>query len=98
MPSTITIDPTAVDVLTCAQAGRLLPGKPSPSCCWRWMKRGYGQTRIRLQYAKVGRRMITNRAALTEFCRRIAELDQAPNAAVDEHADHRDQELVEAGL
>lgn len=76
--------------LTTAQAGRMLPGHPDPSTVWRWMKKGRGG--IRLDYVRVGRKIVTDRPALERFVQRLTEADAAPDAptapAADPGAEH----------
>lgn len=62
--------------LTLAQAARELPGKPSPSTVWRWCRRGVNG--VRLEYRRVGRNIITNRAALQRFIDELTRRDAAP--------------------
>ncbi len=59
--------------LTLSQAARTLPTKPSPSTLWRWCRRGCKG--VRLDYARVGRRIVTTPEALDCFARALAELD-----------------------
>jgi hypothetical protein len=72
------------DALTFAQVAAELPpsrkNKPvTPSCIWRWARRGVkrpGGRVVKLEVCRVGCRWLTSRAALTRFVR---ELNQQPH-------------------
>jgi len=70
------------EALTLAQAARELPrldGKrPHPSTLWRWARKGLRG--VRLEYCRLGRRVVTSRAALTAFAAALAAADTAPAA------------------
>lgn len=66
------------DGLTLAQAARELPGSPNPSTVWRWCKRGVNG--VRLEYRRVGRNIVTNRAALQRFIDELTRRDAVPQA------------------
>jgi len=71
------IDLNREQVLSLAEAAQTLPapdGKHvATSTVWRWCKRGIRG--VRLEYARIGRRMVTSREALTRFANRLAERD-----------------------
>jgi hypothetical protein len=78
MPS---IDPFAPDVLSLAQAARLLPslrgGRPvSPSTLWRWSSRGVRG--VRLPITRIAGTACTTREALRKF---LAEVEAARQPA-----------------
>lgn len=64
-------------VLTPAQAARYLPnvGLPavSPTTIWRWCRKGVKG--VHLEYARLGRRIVTSREALTRFGDALAAAD-----------------------
>jgi Protein of unknown function (DUF1580) len=53
------------ELLSFAEAARLLPGHPNPSTLWRWRTRGIDG--IKLATVRVGGRRFVSRAALNEF-------------------------------
>ena len=64
--------------LTLAEAARLVPGQPHPSCLWRWARYGIkarGGERVRLEHSRFGGRVFTSREALETFGRTLAERD-----------------------
>jgi hypothetical protein len=66
-------------VLTPAQAARYLPkiglSAVSPTTVWRWCRKGVRG--VHLEYARVGRRIVTSREALTRFGDALAEADRS---------------------
>ncbi len=68
-------------VLTLSQAARRLPklGKNhvSPTTVWRWCRKGIRG--VHLEYACVGRRIVTSREAMTRFAGALAEADRPLN-------------------
>lgn len=66
------------ELITLAQAANLLPGKPHPSCVWRWARDGVKSRsgeRVRLEHVRAGGRLFTSKAALETFLARVAEGD-----------------------
>lgn len=62
--------------LTLAQAAKSLPGSPSPSTVWRWCRRGVGG--VRLEYRRMGRNIVTTRAAIQRFVDELTRRDATP--------------------
>ena len=67
-------------ILSLNEATRHLPkveGKrPHLSSVWRWCKKGLGSPKVQLEYARIGRRIVTSKEALNRFANRLAEADQ----------------------
>jgi len=61
------------NLLTLAQVARLLPGHPHVATIFRWCR--YGCRNIRLEYVRMGRRMLTSKEALERFSAALAALD-----------------------
>jgi len=74
------IDLGTEEVLSLADAARALPAvhgrRVHPSTLWRWARKGIRG--VRLDYARLGRSIVTTRAALTDFATRLAAADFAP--------------------
>jgi hypothetical protein len=75
------IDPLDPDVVSLAQAARLLPalrgGRPvAPSTLWRWASSGLAG--VRLPIARIGGTAVTTRAALRRF---LADVEAARRPA-----------------
>ena len=64
--------------LTLSDASKIVPGCPHASTLWRWSRQGLHG--IRLEYLKIGRRIVTSREALDRFFQRVTEADQAAYA------------------
>lgn len=67
----------------------------NPSTLWRWCKQG------RLEYARIGRRVVTSRAALRRAVARFSEVRSAPTPAltpanVPRYAARREKEIQSA--
>lgn len=64
-------------VLSLSEACKVLPAiegrKPHPSTLWRWARKGVRG--VRLEYARLGRRIVTSREALGRFVNALAEAD-----------------------
>jgi len=81
-----TIDLRTDELLTLAEACRLLPKTPSPATLWRWRTRGVsvGGQRIKLECIRVGGKWCTTRQAMANFLRRqtdvALESDEADSA------------------
>ena len=67
------------EFMTLSDAGRRLPGRPHASTVWRWCR--VGVRGVRLRYRRLGRRIVVCPAALDEFTRRLAALDEAQHHA-----------------
>lgn len=63
------IDISSEELLTLAQASRLLPGRPSVATLWRWRHRGVGGRR--LETVVIGGRPYTSKEALQRFARQL---------------------------
>ena len=50
-----------------------------PSTYWRWCRKGING--VRLEYARLGRRIVSSPAALARFTARLAELDDQPTGS-----------------
>ena len=64
--------------LTMGQAARLAPGHPSPSCIWRWCRKGVKSRagdRVHLRHVRIGGVIYTTAAWMQEFGQRLAEAD-----------------------
>lgn len=99
MPAQV-IDLDNDELLTLAEACRLLPRKPSPATCWRWRKVGVlvnGQ-RIRLECIRVGGKWHTTRKAFSEFLRCQTEAATPDDTEPNERTERTERKLSEAGL
>lgn len=68
----------ATTYLTCSDASKLLPGRPSANCIWRWARRGVrsrGGERIRLEHVRMGGVLYTKACWIDDFGRALAEAD-----------------------
>jgi hypothetical protein len=67
-------------VLTLSQAARALPKlgtrHVSPVSVWRWCRKGIKG--VHLEHARIGRRIVTSREALTRFTDALAAADRPP--------------------
>lgn len=64
--------------LPLTEVAKLVPGRPSVNCVWRWCRRGVlarNGERIRLEHVRIGGKIFTTRAWLEEFGRRLATED-----------------------
>ncbi|MCK6466046.1 MAG: DUF1580 domain-containing protein [Phycisphaerae bacterium] len=64
--------------LPLTEVAKLVPGRPSVNCVWRWCRRGVlarNGERIRLEHIRIGGKIFTTRAWLEEFGRRLASED-----------------------
>jgi hypothetical protein len=66
-----TIDLADVQLITLAEACRMLPMKPAPSTLWRWRTKGVkvNGRRIKLQCVRVGARWCTTLDEFRDFIR-----------------------------
>jgi hypothetical protein len=65
-------------LITLTEAAKLMPGRPSTNCLWRWCRRGVlsrGGERIRLEHRRIGGKIFTAPDWLDEFGRKLAEAD-----------------------
>lgn len=61
------IDMESEDLLSLAEAAKILPGRPHVSTLWRWATPGVGPDRTRLETISIGGRRFTSRQALARF-------------------------------
>ena len=69
---------TGTDYLTCTEAAKLFPGRPSANCIWRWCRRGVAARngeRVRLRHVRLGGRLLTTRQWLDMFGHALAAAD-----------------------
>lgn len=82
------IDIFTDELLTLEQAASILPvvggKKPTYQMVWAWASRG-AKNGARLDCARIGKRYVTTRAALAEFCRARAERPDAEPEAPQIH-------------
>lgn len=72
--------PAAEEHITLSQAARLVPGRPSSNCLWRWCREGVkaaSGARVRLKHVRFGSRIYTTRQWLNDFGQALAEADAA---------------------
>jgi hypothetical protein len=67
-------------MITLSQARELLPTRPDISTLFRWCVTGIRG--VRLEYWRVGSRLLTTAEALEAFNRRLRELDDQPRKRV----------------
>ena len=72
------IDIDKEEPLSLTDAARSLPSidgkRPHASTLWRWCRKGLRG--VRLEYLRLGRRIVTTQQALARFMQRLAEMDQ----------------------
>jgi hypothetical protein len=83
------------DLITMAQASRLLPTQPSPCTLWRWRTKGING--VKLRCIKSGAHWLTSRRALCEFLVAQSSDKNQPGLSSDQPADINEQ-LRSAGL
>lgn len=66
------------DAITLTQAARSLPTRPHSSTVWRWCRQGVRG--VRLEYARLGRRIVTTKSAIDKFSRALADVDRQHDA------------------
>lgn len=80
----VPIDLATERILSLSEAARALPriGGKRPHCStlWRWCRRGCNG--VRLEYARIGRRIVTSEEALSRFAARLAAADRDDRGAV----------------
>ena len=100
----MSIDLENDELLTLAEACRLLPKKPAPSTLWRWRARGVvaGGRRIRLPCIRAGGTWLTTRRAFAEFLERLTEAalpaENLEDNAPSERPETTTRRLERAGL
>ena len=77
------------DLITLTEAAKLLPGRPSVNCVWRWCRKGVlgrNLEHVHLQHVRMGGKIFTRREWLLEFGKAIATADSA-------HYDHQSRQV-----
>jgi hypothetical protein len=69
------------DLITLAEAAKLIPGERHPATIWRWIH--VGRCGVRLDALDVGGVLYTSREAIQAFCEAVTAAKQARSA---EHA------------
>ncbi len=95
------IDINSEQILTVAEAARLLPGRPSTRTVWRWLDRGVRH--VKLESVLVGGRRFVSKESINRFLESINQPDVQRTspavAAKRKRAIKRaEKELQEAGL
>ena len=74
-------DSTLSGYIDMATAAKTLPNRPHIATIWRWARRGVKvrgrDERIRLRHVRIGGRVLTTAAWLTEFGETLAQADAA---------------------
>ena|ERR1700728_2610817 len=82
------------ELLSLAEAARILPGKPDPSTLWRWHRRGvFG---VRLKTVCIGARRYISRTALQEFVDAVTKARE-PSAVADQPIERSTGTLAKLG-
>lgn len=79
--------PGLADLVTIAQAARLLPGRPHAKSVARWVWKGVAAPdgrRVRLRFVRAGRRVLTCEAWILEFLAAQTPPDGADNPSARE--------------
>ena len=66
------------DHISLTEVAKIAPGRPTPSCVWRWCRKGVlarNGDRIRLRHVRVGGKIFTRRGWLKEFGTALADAD-----------------------
>lgn len=64
--------------LSLTDVAKIVPGRPSANCVWRWCRRGVlarSGERIRLRHVRIGGKIFTTRRWLEDFGRELAAED-----------------------
>lgn len=61
-------------LLSLEQAGKCLPGRPSRTTLWRWCRKGLNG--VKLEYRRMGRKILTSQEALERFTLSLAAADE----------------------
>ena len=77
------IDLTTESPLSLTEAAKVLPSlggrRLHVSTLWRWARRGLRG--VKLEYSRLGHRVVTSREALNRFAQRLAEADAAEDSS-----------------
>ena len=68
------------NLLSLSQAAKVVPGRPSSNCLWRWCRRGVlsrSGERVYLRHVRVGGKVFTGKQWLDDFGQALAEADVA---------------------
>lgn len=71
---------SAEEYLSLAQAARVLPGRPSANCVWRWARKGVisrDGRRVCLRHIRLGGRILTTKGWVDAFGASLAEADRS---------------------
>ena len=66
------------EYITLTQAAQMAPSRPSINCIWRWSRKGVlarSGERVRLQHVRIGGKLYTTAAWLSQFGQTLAEAD-----------------------
>ena len=72
--------PDQTGFMTLTQATKIIPGRPSTNCLWRWCRNGVkarNGERVRLRHVRMGGRLYTKARWIDDFGDRLAEADAA---------------------
>ena len=72
-------------MMTLGDAAKLLCPQPSVSTLWRWCRRGVRG--VRLEYRRLGRRIVTSAQAIERFGSALAEKDGPPPIPMGENTE-----------
>ena len=71
------------DIISLSQAAKVMPAvdgkRVHTSTVFRWCKKGVRG--VRLEYSRLGRRIVTSREALSRFGAALADADKTPRAS-----------------
>jgi hypothetical protein len=92
----------AISLTAAAKSLPLIDGRgPNPATVWRWARQGIGG--VFLEYVRIGRRIVTSRAALGRFVAALAAADRPigsgsnPSIAKTRSEAQRQKAVAEAG-
>ena len=88
------INPLNDELLTLAEAARMLPRRPNLCTLWRWASKGIKG--IRLETVSVGGRRYTTRTALADFFRRTSEAGDCESPTTPRTSAQRQRAVTEA--
>lgn len=71
-------DSVAGALISITELAKLVPGRPSTNCVWRWCRKGVRSRngeRVRLQHVRIGGKIFSKTDWLNEFGAKLAESD-----------------------
>ncbi|MBI5092242.1 MAG: DUF1580 domain-containing protein [Candidatus Hydrogenedentes bacterium] len=71
---------TAEQLLTLSEAAATLPHRPSIPTLWRWARKGLKG--VKLEYARIGGRILVSQESLRRFGEELAKADTDPTPTV----------------